>query len=274
VNTIFTKSTWINPSNAKEAISIGTGKGIKVAIIDSGIELAHHKLNHLSLVDDLAFIESEEGVVKRIPGFGIDVFGHGTAVAGVIKKISPQIQLGSFRVMDDKLRSKYSLIEEAARTAIERGYSILNCSFGSRARLDKIQHFKSWVDLAYKEGVHIVSACNNSNFRDSEWPGFFPSVITVNMARTESDDLFFRSDSQPGVVRHLVEFAAKGVDLNVLWKGNKMKIRSGSSFAAPHVSGLLANLLSVYPGLKPPVAKALMQEIAINWDKSLMGPNF
>ena len=268
------RSTWITPEEAAEALKTGRGRGVKIAVIDSGIELSHPALAGLRLTDDLAFDLTPEGVVKRIPGDGTDVFGHGTAVAHCIRRIAPEAQIGSFRVLNATLGSKFQIIREAASLAVEMGYHVLNCSFGSRADLSRIEHFKPWVDLAYRRGVHIVSACDNTDFRSSEWPGHFPSVVTVNMAKTESDGLFFRWDEPEGdVSRHLVEFAARGVDLNVPWRRGKWTVQSGSSFAAPHVSGLLARLLSRHPSLKPPVAKALLQEIAEPWQSSMRGPN-
>jgi len=270
-------STWITPRQAREALETGTGRGIKIAIIDSGIELSHPKLRHMRLVDDLAFELSNAGIVTRAPGWGIDVFGHGTAIATVIRRVAPEAEIGSFRVLNENLGSKFQIIKEAARLAIERGYHIVSCSIGSRASMDQIEriaHFKPWIDAAYRRGVHIVSACNNSDFRDPEWPGYFTSVITVNMAKTDRGDLFFRWDVQGGdYSQHLVEFAARGVEVEVGWKEGVTKKETGSSFAAPHGAGMLARLLSVYPGLKPPVAKALLQEAALPWTPAIMGPN-
>lgn len=266
-------STWILPDEARAALESGRGRGIKVAVIDSGIELSHQAMAGLRLVDDIAFELTGDGVVKRSPGWGIDQFGHGTAVAHVLRRIAPEVQIGSFRVLDQRLGSKFQIIREAAALAIDLGYQILNCSFGSRADLTKIEHFKPWVDAAYRRGVHIVSACDNDDFRSAEWPGHFPSVITVNMARTECDGLFFRWDELGEPSRHLVEFAARGVDLELPWKNGKWSKKSGSSFAAPHVAGLLARLLSEHPAVKPPVAKALLQEIALAWQPAMRGPN-
>lgn len=268
------QSTWISPEAARAAMASGSGRGVKIAVIDSGIELSHPALAGLRLVDDLAFELTEDGVVKRLPGWGVDVFGHGTAVAHAIRRIAPEAQIGSFRVLNAQLGSKFQIIREAASLAVDLGYQIINCSFGSRADLSKIEHFKPWVDRAYRRGVHIVSACDNEDFRSAEWPGHFPSVVTVNMARTLSDELFFRWDEPEGEFsKHLVEFAARGVDLEVPWKNGRWTKQTGSSFAAPHVTGLLAKLLSVYPMLKPPVAKALLQEIAEPWEPAMRGPN-
>jgi subtilisin family serine protease len=262
------RSAWITPEVAENAIRAGCGRGIKIAIVDSGVEFSHPALHHLRLLDDIAFEVTASGIVERRAGAGVDKYGHGTAVAFVINRIAPEAQLGSFRVLDENLGSEYVIIEEAVRIAIDRGYHIINCSFGSTAKLDTIGHFKPWIDLSYRHGVHVVTACSNVDFRMAEWPGYFPTAVVVNMAKTDSEDVFFRWDVPPqgDFAQHLVEFAARGVDVEVPWYEGQTRKETGSSFAAPHVAGVLARLLSQYPNLKPPVAKALLQEIAVPWE--------
>ncbi|MFY8268860.1 MAG: S8 family serine peptidase [Terrimicrobiaceae bacterium] len=259
---------------AEEALEKGRGRGIRLAVIDSGIELSHPALRGLRLVDDVALGTGPRGSSTRVSGRGVDLHGHGTAVAALIRRAAPEAQLGSFRVFDHKLASHFALIKDAAMLAIEQGYNILNCSFGARARMESMGHFKSWVDLAYQHGVHIVCPCNNLFFREAEWPGSFPSVLSVNMAATRDEDLFFRNDTAGGSARsHLVEFAARGVEIEVPWKGGTTQVHTGSSFAAAHVSGLLARFLSLHPRVKPLVAKSLLQEIATPWNPALEAPN-
>jgi len=243
----------------------GTGHGIKVAVLDSGIEAAHPGLKDLKLTDDLAVLD--DGLhLSCAPGRAVDVYGHGTAVAAILRQIAPDVQIGSFRVLGDQLRSRTAIIGEGVRQALERGYHILHCSFGC-SRLDQVLQYKDWIDEAYVQGRHIVAACNNYDFLKREWPGHFPSVITVNFARTnDSEALFYR----PG---QLVEFAARGDDLDVPWCGGQRKKVTGSSFAVPHVAGLLARLLSMCPELPPLAAKALLHEVAQSWNPAIAGNN-
>ena len=262
-------SQFPDHAEAVAALEEGRGRGIKVAVIDSGIELSHPAHRGLRLLDDIAFFTDPKNPPRRVAGRGVDVHGHGTAVAWLIREAAPEAQIGSFRVFDSRLASRFRLIEAAAMLAIERGYNILNCSFGTLARIDSMEHFKSWVDQAYRRGVHVVCPCNNLFLREPEWPGSFPSVISVNMADTAEGDLFFRSDA----AAHLVEFAARGVGLEVPWKNGGYEGRTGSSFAAARATGLLARFLSRYPGVKPPVAKSLLQEVASPWHEGLAAPN-
>ena len=265
---------WITPREAGEAMRTGTGRGIKIAVLDTGIELSHPALSRVRLVDDIAFEISSSGTVRRVPGLGLDESGHGTAMAGAILAAAPEAQIGSFRVLDRNFSGKFAIIREAATLAIESGYHILNCSFGARAEDRTIGHFKPWVDLAYRRGVHVVSACNNQSFRDPEWPGNFPTVIAVNMARADIGELHFRWDDPPAhAAGHLVEFSARGIEVEVPWTGGASAVRSGSSYASAHVAGMLSRLLSVYPALKPMVALSLLQETARGWTPDLAAPN-
>ena len=87
------------------------------------------------------------------------------------------------------------------------------------------------------------------------------------MARTEDDGALFY---KPG---HLVEFAARGVDVDVAWSGGGSKMVTGSSFAAPRWTGLLACLLSLNPGITPLQAKALFHRLARPWTEEITAPN-
>jgi len=250
---------------ARRALATGTGKGVRIAVIDSGIEIDHEALTGLTLVDDLHVVDGGVQIEVK-PGDGSDVFGHGTAVAGVIRRIAPDAQIGSIRVLGANLGSRTVIIREGVRQAIDRGYHILNCSFGCGLS-DHIFQYKEWIDEAYLKGIHVVSACNNYDFTTPEWPGYFPSVVTVNMARFDEDHTFFY---KPG---HLVEFAARGVDVTLPWNNHSTKEVTGSSFAAPIMSALLARIISVMPKLAPLEAKAILHRLAIPWRSDVTAPN-
>ncbi|MEZ0386807.1 MAG: S8 family serine peptidase [Verrucomicrobium sp.] len=236
-------------------MSRGRGHGIRIAVLDSGVEWSHPDLGGVRVADDLTIIE-EDGRLEAVPNDGGDVFGHGTAVAGILHEIAPEAEIGSFRVLDLRNQSQSEMICFGAQLAIERGYHIINCSFGARLKAQVLM-FKSWVDRAYLSGSHVVAACNNEDFRKSEWPGDFSSVITVNMLATPERECLFRN--QPGT---LVEFAALGVNVNVPWKGGIRRDASGSSFAAPRAAALMARMLSIFPHLSPLQAKGLLHQIA------------
>lgn len=231
-----------------------TGAGVRVAILDSGVDLTHPALEGLRLEDDVLFT-AEGGFLTAQPGAG-DGIGHGTAIAWLVHRLAPQAALGSFRVLDAGLRSRSTVIWEAARLALERGYHILNCSFGSPGEARLVMPYKEWTDAAYLRRAHIVAACNNDDASFREWPGWFPTVLTVNLAALAHGGW----EHRPGAAG-MVEFAAHGHQVSVPWQGGWKKV-TGSSFAAPVVSGWLARLLGLHPRLSVEEAKELMRRLA------------
>jgi subtilisin family serine protease len=257
---------WVSPIEAAEAIRHGSGRNIRIAVLDSGVEWSHPALARARRGDDI-ILRQEDGQLMIDDGTGNDVFGHGTAVAGILHDLAPEAELGSFRVLDESNRARSEIICEGARLALDRGYDILNCSFGARLR-HQVLMFKEWTDRAYLERRHVVAACNNDDFRRPEWPGDFTSVITVNMSGDVPADavLLNRAGS-------LVEFTALGVNVKLPWRGGQWVVSTGSSFAAPRVTALLARLLSVHPTLPPWEAKVLLMRTARAIERSGADPS-
>lgn len=247
---------WVSPMEAQQALLHGRGKGIRIAVLDSGVEWSHPALNGVKIGDDIV-LRQEHGMLVSEAGEGQDVFGHGTAVAGIIHALAPEAELGSFRVLDEGNTARGEIICEGARLALDKGYHVLNCSFGARLR-NQVLMFKDWTDRAYLEQRHVVAACNNEDFRRPEWPGDFTSVFTVGMLADVPEEILYRHQSGA-----LVEFAALGVNVSVAWKDGAWVTNTGSSFAAPRVSAMLARLLSQHPTLSPWEAKVLMLRAAV-----------
>lgn len=251
---------WITLEQAREALRDGTGKGVKVAILDSGIDESHPALRALSVAGRKAVAEGDLGA-RVVDDPGGDLFGHGTAVAYLVHQIAKDAQIGSYKVFensDGRCSGRAALLESAVADAIADGYHIINCSFGTPARPVIYRLFKSWIDAAYLANVHVVTACNNFDYTQAEWPAHFPSVIAVNMGRVQPGKFHFRGGQ-------LVEFFAHGDKIRVPWLKHEWKIMTGSSYAAPVLAGLVARLLSIHPDLSSPLVKALLREVAEPW---------
>ncbi len=232
----------------REAIARGDGTGIHIAVLDSGVEIAHPEFAGKKLLCDRV---SEDGRFNN--GSGGDLYGHGTAIAGIIWDLAPRAEIGSFGVLGPNLKSRTTLVSAAATDAIERGFHILNCSFACSIP-GHVGIFKTWIDQAWKAGVHVVAA--SGSHQEPEWPAHFTSVLGVDATR----------DNSPHPIHPLrdglIEFAVPGSNCRVAWKDGGHRVMSGSSFAAAHLTGLLARLLSVYPDLDPLEAKASLRELA------------
>jgi subtilisin family serine protease len=245
---------WISPAEACEAITSGDGTGVRIAVLDSGIDLTHPGLSSLALIDDIAIV-SQGGRISVKEEGDSDVFGHGTAVAGIIHQIAPGASLGSIRVLGHFKESRAAVIREGLRQAALRGYHIVQCSFGAPARPKDAALYKGCIDALYLRGIHIVAAGSNTGFQTAEWPAHFPTVLAVGSDPSGREGLFLNPTG-------LVEFAARGQEDQALWPGGGTRKLFGSSFAAPRVTALLARLLGQYPGIHPLLAKALLRQVA------------
>jgi len=249
-------------SDVAQAISDGDGEGIKIAVIDSGIETSHPGLAGMQLADDVS-ITLRGGQLSITGGGGHDVFGHGTAIAGILREIAPKAQIGSFRVLGlGTAGTQAPVVREAVRLALDRGYHVLNCSFGCVARGDLLSGFKNWIDEAYLRNRHIVAAGSNEDSGIVEWPAHFPTVLSVSHVEFgERDSLFYRTGQ-------MVQFGAHGIEDHALWANGQTKRVMGSSFASPRIAGNLARLLSVFPETSPLLAKEALASFSSRWPES------
>src|SRR5436190_18795609 len=136
---------------ARQALANGTGKGVRIAVIDSGIEVDHPDLAGISLLHDLHVVDAGVQIEVK-PGDGSDIYGHGTAVAGVIRRLAPDAEIGSFRVLGENLGSRTVIIREGVRQAIDKGYHVLNCSF-ARGLSQHIFQYKERIDEVYATDI-------------------------------------------------------------------------------------------------------------------------
>jgi subtilisin family serine protease len=241
-------SVWIGPQQATVAMERGDGQGVRIAVLDSGVEIAHPDFHGRHLGHDL--VPDANGGMRN--GSGEDMYGHGTAVSGIIWRLAPKAEIGSFRVLGSSLSARTAQVAVAARVSIAMGYKILNCSFGCGIS-GHLPIYKEWVDNALLSGIHVVAASGSPE--SSEWPAYLSSVLAVDCALSNDGGLRYL----PG---RMVEFAAPAAELRVPWKNGGHRIMTGSSFAAAWLSGMLARLLSVYPEIDPMLAKSLLRRVA------------
>ena len=116
--------------------------------------------------------------------------------------------------------------------------------------------FHELVDRAYFRGIPLVSAANN--VPAASYPSLFSTVISV-AAHGEADPWKLYYNPSPPV-----EFGAWGVDVPIAWKDGGSTVATGNSFAAPHIAGLVALILSKHPGLTPFEVKAVLASVADN----------
>ncbi len=229
----------------------GTGRGVTVAIIDSGLEADHPALGG-RVVESVA-VELRDGEPEIVKDTGVDLYGHGTACGGIVLGFAPEVELVSIRVLGADLKGKGAAFLAGLEWAIERGVDVANLSLSSKSE-QLFPYFHEVVDEAYFKGLNLVSAANN--VVGASYPSLFSSVFSV-AAHAEPDPWRWYYNPRPPV-----EFGAWGVDVPIAWKDGGSTVATGNSFAAPHIAGLVARLVGKHPGLTPFEVKAILAATA------------
>lgn len=230
-----------------------TGAGVRVGIVDSGLEADHPRLAG-RVVQSVA-VELVDGDPQVVPDEAVDLYGHATACGGIILGLAPEVELVSIRVLGADLRGKGTAFAAGLEWAIDQGISVLNLSLSSKSEA-LFPVFHDLADRAYFRGVAVVSAANN--VPAASYPSLFSSVFSV-AAHSEPDPWRLYYNPAPPV-----EFGAWGVDVPIAWKDGGSTVATGNSFAAPHVAGMVALILSKHPGLTPFEVKAVLASVADN----------
>jgi subtilisin len=233
-----------------------SGEGVRVAVVDSGIEAGHPALDGCVDVDrGVAIALDEAGEVVETGGPHDDSFGHGTACAGIIHSFAPGARITSVKVLGRGLSGKAAAFLRGLGWAVENGFHVINLSLGTTRR-DWALAFYEVCDRAYFRNSLIVTAANNM-LRPS-YPSLFGSVTSVacNLA---TDPWRFHYNPEPPT-----EFLARGIDVELAWRGGGFVTGTGNSYAAPHISGLAALVRSKHPQLRPFQVKTVLWATAAN----------
>lgn len=232
-----------------------TGKGVRVAVIDSGVDGDHPQVGG---VDGGVVIEvdadADDGV-RITEGPHEDLYGHGTACAGIIRSLAPQVELISVRVLGTNLKGSAFAFSRGLEWCIDNGVHVANLSL-STANEDYYETFHDLVDSAAFARIALVSAMNNE--RRTTIPSEFAGVFSVACAPGTDRERFWCNPGAPA------EWGAAGIDVEVPWSGGDIVTATGNSFAAPVIAGHLARLVGAHPGITPWQARTVMAQLAEN----------
>lgn len=230
-----------------------TGKGVKVAVVDSGVD-ADHPVIDGRVAGYMAISVAPNGDLEFDDSPHEDMSGHGTACAGIVLGIAPECDLYSVRVMGRK-GGKGSALVAGLRWVIEHEMQVANLSLGTTMR-DFLGTLHEVTDEAYFRHVVLVTAANN--FPTPSFPCEFASVVSVASHETNDPYLFYYNPAPP------TEFGAFGIDVPAAWKGGGVSKVTGNSFAAPHLTGIVARILEKHPSLTVFQVKAILRALAAN----------
>jgi subtilisin family serine protease len=239
---------------AEQAWGGSTGKGVRVAVIDSGVENTHPAIG--GAVTTWCMPERDaEGKITFSFEEHDDAFGHGTACAGIIRGLAPDVEIVSVRVLGARLSGAGVVFAAGLRWAIEQGVQVCNLSLGTTMK-DFREVLHELADSAAFRNVLLVTAANNMPV--PSYPSMYASVVSVAATEGADAENLLYNPSPP------VDFGAPGIDIPVAWaQGGTMTVM-GNSFAAPQISGLAARILGKHPGLTPWQVKTVLRAVARN----------
>jgi subtilisin family serine protease len=260
---------WSLPRDASAAIALvnplpdrvdrawatdgSTGAGVRVCILDSGVERDHALVGTVD--GAIAISLGPDGETLAVEDAEGDLCGHGTACAGVVRALAPEAEIHSVRVLGSGFKGSGKTLVAGLRWALEQGYDIVNMSLSTTKReLGDTLH--ELADSAYFQRTMLIAAAHNMPVESYPWR--FSSVISVG-SHEDDDPLVFYANPDPPV-----EFFARGVDVDVAWLGGGSLRATGNSFATPAISGIAALVLGKHPGLTPFQVKTVLYLIATN----------
>ncbi len=229
------------------------GAGIKVAVIDTGIDLDHPDLK-----------ENIKGGYNALnPRKSCnDDNGHGTHVAGIIAArqngigvvgVAPEADLYAVKVLNSRGIGFVSDIIEGLDWCIQNGIQVANMSLGGGGTTS----YHEAIQKAYQAGIVLVAAAGNDGVDNSvNYPAAYPEVIAVSA--TDSNDVLSSFSSRGPEV----ELAAPGVEIDSTWNDGYYRTASGTSMATPHVSGAAALVLAAGRANTPDDVRAILQSTA------------
>jgi subtilisin family serine protease len=253
VERIHLELDWPDRVTRAWALDGATGEGVRVCVLDSGVEPDHPKVG--ALAESVAVTIGEDGEASIVPDDEGDLCGHGTACAGIIRALAPECELHSVRVLGQGFTGSGPILLAGLRWAVEQGFDVINMSLSTTKRqFAEVLH--DLADTAYFNRTILVASAHNMPVESYPWR--FSSVISVG-SHAEADSLTFFYNPDPPV-----EFFARGVDVELPWLGGGTIRATGNSFATPHMSGICTLVRSKHPELTPFQLKSVLHLIADN----------
>jgi subtilisin family serine protease len=230
-----------------QAHDIATGKGVKVAIIDTGADLTHPLLKR-SIVGGWDFVDNDVDPSDKLTSSTTGAlrttingaYGHGTHVAGIVHLVAPNAQLLIVRVLDANGNGDFVNVAAGVRWAVENGAKVINLSLGAGVKgVDVLE--AALVD-ARNAGVIVVTAAGNQASLAVDFPGRSDLTICTAAVDANGAGATFSSFNHSDVA-----LSAPGVAIRSTYPGGRYRLWSGTSMSAPFVTGAAALLAEVHP---------------------------
>jgi hypothetical protein len=244
-----------------------TGRGITVAVVDTGIDYTHPALG--GCFGRGCKVSGGWDFVNNDPD-PLDDHGHGTHVAGIIASadavyggVAPEATLLAYKTCDQSGSCYASHVISAINRAVEQGAQVINLSLSGEGKPDSPLLIA--VDKAVEQGVIVVASAGNRGGAEDYrigTPGNARSAITVGATDKAGQMATFSSRGGVWESFYKPDLAAPGLGIRSTYLDGQFISKDGTSMAAPHVSGVAALLAQLHPDWAPEQIKTSLMQTA------------
>ena len=218
-----------------------TGRGVKIAVIDSGVNLLHPHIVAPPCGVSLSFTGTDDLTDDKV--------GHGTAVTAAIQEKAPGAEYYALKVFGDSLRTTTPRVIKAIEWAIDQRMDLVNLSLGT-PNVEYRDEMQAVVSRAGAAGVVLIAA--RSAGQDPVLPGILDGVIGVELDWSLPRDRY-RIDGRRGYTR----FLAPGFPRPLPGRPPERNVY-GISFAVANMTGFVARACEGLRGRSPEVIRQIM----------------
>jgi len=249
MHAIAQETAWgVQRIGADHVWSTNTGKGVNVAILDTGVDYDHPDLAG-NIAGGINYAGSwwKDGSTNKL--YWDDKYGHGSYCAGIVAAlnnnigvvgVAPGARLWVVKVLGDDGYGYISDIIQGLEWCVDNRIDIASMSFGAAEYSESLANA---CNAAYDAGVLLVAAAGNEKGGPVIYPAAYESVIAVSATNTNDVIADFSS------IGPEVELAAPGVSIKSTYRSGGYAIGSGTSMACPHVAGAAALAWAADPSL-------------------------
>ncbi|UJG40426.1 MAG: S8 family serine peptidase [Candidatus Heimdallarchaeum aukensis] len=269
---------------ARALLDLGiTGSGIKIAIVDTGIDKYHSDLddfdndpstNDPKVIAEMSFIDYDNDGINDTDA--MDEFGHGTHCAGIaaangsLQGVAPGAYLINARALDAFGGAYVSWVVNAIDWAVSQGADVISMSIGWMPG-DIVQLLNDASDAAWESGSMVVVAAGNSGPSSGtiSSPGMASRAITVGASDMFNGTTYWssRGPSTNGLIDP--DVIAPGAGILSTIPNNMYEVYSGTSMATPAVAGVVALLKSVFPSVDIDLIRSAILSTATDMGRSV-----
>ena len=259
-----------------------TGKGIIVAVGDTGVDRNHEDLKsniwkNTKEIADNGKDDDGNGYIDDVYGWNfvnnnnntLDVNGHGTHVSGTIAGVKNSFGITGIaydakimpvKVLGDDGYGEDSGVAQGIRYAVNNGANVINLSLGGDESNSDIE---SAVQYAASKGVIVVMAAGNESDSQPHYPGIYAkkSGLVIGAVDKYQEMVYFSNKAGSDTLAYIT---APGVDVYSTLPSNDYGSKDGTSMATPHVTGVIALMLSAKKGLTDTQVRQIVTTTAEN----------